>query len=125
MTESVVVQQVVNQVTVTEENKVAVVSSPGAQGIQGPQGNIGPQGPQGIQGPVGPAGGVATSNFSQVFEQQTNANTWNINHGLGYRPAVFAKDYGGTNIEGDIQHLNANSLTITFNSQEAGYAYLT
>jgi hypothetical protein len=159
---NVITEPIIHSITVNEQSNIARISVPGGteglQGATGPQGpkgdkgdtgNTGPQGPQGIQGiqgpqgntgpqgskgdtgatgatgPQGPQGYSDLQAFSFTFEQQTNANVWTVTHNLGYRPAVFTKDYGGTNMEGDIQHLNANSLTITFNLPEAGYAYLT
>jgi hypothetical protein len=90
-------------------NKVSVSSS-------------GPQGPAGAQGIQGPAGGTSGS---YAFEQQTASTTWSITHNMGYRPAVFAIDYGGNIIEGDITYSNLNSVVLNFIVAVAGYAYLS
>lgn len=100
-------------------NPVTQQWEPAVIGKQGEQGPPGPQGPQGIPGVAD------TTSFSQVFEQQVISSTWTINHNLGYRPAVFVRDYGNNNLECDVQHSSASSLTLNFLSENTGYAYLT
>lgn len=103
------------------------ISSTGAQGPKGETGQTGatgqtgPQGPQGVQGP--PGQGATT--LSYTFEQQVDSASWSINHNLGYRPAVTVQDYGKITIEGEINHINANTLIITFSAAISGYAYLS
>ena len=106
----------------------------GATGPQGPKGDTGatgatgPKGDTGATGPQGPPGSITNFNTSLVsftYEKATNANVWNITHNLGFRPAVTVMDYGHNNIECDIEHLNANSLTLTFSDVVSGYAYLS
>ena len=106
----------------------------GPQGIQGIKGETGPTGPQGPQGNTGakgdtgergPQGYSDLQAFSFSFEQQTIAYTWTIHHNLGYRPGVFVKDYGGNNLECDIQHSDANTTVLTFDTLSSGYAYLS
>lgn len=130
MSDKIIVEPVVNKVTVTQQNKTVVVSQPGAQGLQGPQGPAGangatgatgatgPQGPQGAPGPADP------QYYSFVHEQQTNSTTWSITHNLGYRPSVFVRDYGGNNLECGVEHNSVDALTLTLLSPESGYAYL-
>ena len=96
--------------------------SPGATGATGPKGDTGATGPQ---GPPGSITNFNTSLVSFTYEKATNANVWNITHNLGFRPAVTVMDYGHNNIECDIEHLNANSLTLTFSDVVSGYAYLS
>lgn len=111
---AVVVESIINEIT---------ISSVGAQGIQGPQGvqgPVGPQGPQGIQGLPGQA-----TNIYFTFEQQFDSNLWTINHNLGYRPAVTVKRYDKITIEGEIDYTDANTLTISFSAPVSGYAYLS
>ena len=115
-------------VEVTQETQVIEIASSGVQGIPGPQGTqgtTGPTGPTGATGATGAPGTADKTQFSYVFEQQTISTTWAVNHNLGYRPAVFVRDYGNNNMECDIQHTNVNSLTLTFLSENSGYAYLT
>lgn len=130
MADQVIVQQQVQQVIAQQQTSVVTSVSSGPQVIAQQQTNVvtsvasGPQGPPGPQGPAGSSGGgVGGGNFA--FEQQTNSNTWTINHNLGYRPAILAIDYGGNIIEGDIVHVNVNTVTLNFVSSETGYAYLS
>ena len=62
---------------------------------------------------------------SFAYEQQTTSSAWNIAHSLGYRPAVTTIDYGGTIMEGDIVHTDANNVIISFITAEQGWAYLS
>lgn len=75
----------------------------------------------GAPGPPGPAG---ASGGSYVHSQGSAATVWTINHNLGYHPNVTAFA-GATEIEGDIDHINANTLTITYSYAISGVAYLS
>jgi len=68
---------------------------------------------------------VNPSNFSYVYEQQTNSSTWYINHNLHYRPNVQVTDYGQNNLECDITQIDANNVELEFNTPVSGYAYLS
>lgn len=108
---------------VVEPNEIVVSST----GVQGPKGDVGSQGPLGPQGPQGPQGppGVGVEVLSYTFEQQISSSSWTINHNLGYRPATTVQDYGKITIEGEVNHVSVNSLTITFSAPVSGYAYLS
>lgn len=80
-------------------------------------------GPTGPTGPSGPIGNITA--ISYTFEQQSNSALWTINHNLGYRPSTSIIDYGNNNIEADIAHIDANTLTISFATGASGYAYLS
>ena len=129
MSDIIQVNQDINQVVVTEEVTQVVVSSTGVQGPIGPTGPTGATGatgatgPQGIQGVAGLGGHI--SDFSFVFEQQFGTMVWTVSHNLGYRPAVSVQDYGGTTIEGAVNHVDVNNLTISFTEVVSGYAYLS
>lgn len=60
-----------------------------------------------------------------VFVQEAPAYVWNITHSLGYIPNVFIQDTNGVDIEGIVDSIDANSLTISFTSPVAGTAYLS
>ena len=53
--------------------------------------------------------------------------TWTVAHNLGYRPAVTAVDNAITPnvVEGTVNHVDANNLTVTFNSYVTGNIYLS
>jgi len=49
------------------------------------------------------------------------AQVWTVNHNLGYEPAgVFVTDSGGTEWIGEVEHIDANTLTITFKTAFGG-----
>ena len=136
-------------VATTEVNKVVI----SAKGARGPKGD--PGGLQFIQGTVPPinsignngdsyldtntsliyekVGGVwvnptsivSPSVISFKYEKQSPATEWNITHSLGFRPSVNVMDYGSNNVECDIEHINENSLKLTFSEVISGYAYLS
>lgn len=93
----------------------------GATGATGPQGDVGPEGPQGDTGPQGPSGDFAV----YVFPQIAPTTHWVVNHGLGVRPNVTVVDTAGTVVEGDIDYVSDNVLTIDFAYGFAGEAYLS
>lgn len=93
-------------------DRPVLVIEPGA-GLQGPPG------PPGPAGPSGPSG-------SSYFHSQGSAGTvWTIVHGLGFYPNVTAFGGDGQEVEGDIDHINANQLTITYSWPISGVAYLS
>lgn len=57
--------------------------------------------------------------------QATPSDYWEINHGLGAKPAgVSVFDTSGTQSFGEVDHVDDNNLTITFSAPFAGVAYL-
>lgn len=60
-----------------------------------------------------------------VFVQDSPAYVWNITHSLGYIPNVFIQDTNGVDIEGIVDSIDSNTLTISFTSPVAGTAYLS
>jgi hypothetical protein len=103
----------INQVDINKQVNSVVVSSTGVQGPKGETGAAGANGTNGING----------GNFT--FEQQTPSASWSITHNLGYRPAVTVQDYGKIILEGELNHITANNLTIKFSEAISGYAYLS
>jgi len=59
-----------------------------------------------------------------VFNQAVANSVWNITHNLDKLPAVQAFDSAGTQLHGEINHLNNNTLNISFNNAVSGNAYL-
>ena len=59
------------------------------------------------------------------YDQGTPAAVWTIAHNLGLRPAAVVIDSAGTNVEGQIDHIDVNNLTLTFSGAFSGKAYLT
>ena len=59
-----------------------------------------------------------------VFTQGTPAATWTITHNLGKFPSVSVVDSANTQVYGNVDYINDNSLTLTFTSAFSGKAYL-
>lgn len=68
----------------------------------------------------GPGGPVA-----YVHNQGTIAASWLVEHSLGFFPNVTVIDSGGTTCEGDVGHIDDNTLTIQFSAAFTGTAYLS
>jgi hypothetical protein len=107
------VYQTVNALDVNITSNTITIANAGIQGPKGETGAAGANGTNGING----------GNFT--FEQQIPSASWSIAHNLGYRPAVTVQDYGKIVLEGDLNHINANNLAITFSEAVSGYAYLS
>lgn len=68
---------------------------------------------------------INQDNISLKYEQQSASATWTINHNLGFQPNVNISDYGGNNVECDIEQVDANRLILHFAEPVSGYAYLS
>ena len=66
----------------------------------------------------------AGSDKHYTFNQVAAAKTWIITHNLKKKPSVSIVDSAENNVYGDIEYINENQLTITFNSAFSGKAYL-
>lgn len=58
------------------------------------------------------------------YDQSSPSAQWTIQHDLDKFPSVSVVDSAGTNVVGQVDYLNRDSLTITFTSAFAGIAYL-
>lgn len=103
---------------VVVDGRVAVSRPSRTLVIQAPAGLPGPQGPPGPPG----SGGAGTG---YTHNQVLASSVWTINHGLGYRPAVTSYDTASDQIMGEVDHIDANNLTITFSSAISGTAYMS
>ena len=50
---------------------------------------------------------------------------WYINHNLGYTPNAWSEDCSGNDISGTMAVVDADTITITFSTPQAGKAYLS
>jgi hypothetical protein len=75
---------------------------------------------QGASGPPGPAGGVTTFTFTQSSPQ----STWLIAHNLARFPSVTVIDSGGSEVEGDVDYVDSNHISVAFSAPFSGTAYL-
>lgn len=96
---NVTVTDVPANVTVTEEPLRVTISS------------------SGLQGPAVPV--------SYVHAQPIPSDTWAIQHDLGWHPNVTVIDSAGTTVEGDIEYVSENTVTLRFSSGFSGTAYLS
>lgn len=70
------------------------------------------------------SGGGGGGDKNYTYNQLTPATTWNITHNLSKKPSVSVVDSGENVVYGNIEYINANQLTITFNAAFSGKAYL-
>lgn len=77
-----------------------------------------------LVGPTGPTGSGASGNYTHT--QAVPATTWTIVHNLGFNPAgVAVFDSSDRNVIGDIDHIDLNTLTVTFAAGFSGIAYIS
>lgn len=62
---------------------------------------------------------------SYVHIQSVPSATWNVAHNLGYYPNVSIVDSANTQVIGDVDYVNENSLVLTFAGGFSGKAYLS
>ena len=67
-------------------------------------------------------GGGGDLNFT--FTQVAPATTWTITHNLGKFPSVSVVDTADTQVYGDVEYIDDNSLRVTFSAAFGGKAYL-
>jgi hypothetical protein len=49
---------------------------------------------------------------------------WTIAHGLDKKPSVMVVDTANTVVIGQIEYIDNNNITLTFNGSFSGYAYI-
>ena len=59
-----------------------------------------------------------------VFNQNTPATVWNIQHNLNNFPSITVIDTGDTVVTGEYTYIDNNNVTLTFSAGFAGKAYL-
>lgn len=108
----------VNEIRIQPRPQNIVVVDPSRGGAVGPVGPTGPQGQQGVQGPPGPT-------LAYTHTQNVSSTIWEITHNLGIFPQVSAVEFGGANIVGDVEYVDANTIRVTFTTSVSGRAYLS
>lgn len=114
----VVVPSTPHAVVVVPPPQITVV--PAGQGLQGVRGPAGPDG-QGQQGPIGPAGPPGGATYDHV--QSTPAAVWSVTHGLSRYPTVVVLDSTGSLVDGDVDYIDADNITLTFSGAFSGKAF--
>ena len=90
--------------------------------FKGGQGNLIPQKYYDVDNFVLASSIVGDLNFT--FTQVTAASSWDITHNLGKFPSVSVVDSAGTNVVGQVDYGDENTLRINFTAAFAGVAYL-
>ena len=141
------IDQVINNVTIDEENVVVELGTSGPQGGRGtgilngttaPNNTIGIlgdfflnttnmnlYGPKTESGWGSPTDLVGSQELGYVHIQSVPASVWNITHGLGFTPNITVVDTAGTVVEGSYNYPNSNTVVLTFIGAFSGRAYLS
>jgi len=119
---AVVTTEVVEVVVPTPETVALPVADPPEVievVVEGPQGAPSTvPGPRGDPGPAGPG-----ANYTH--NQNIASSVWTIQHFLGFNPSVTAIDSAGTNIEGDLEYPDTDTVVLTLSAATGGTAYLS
>jgi hypothetical protein len=103
MAETIVVEPVIQSITIVESTAQISVTAPG---------------------PQGPPGTFAPSDIFYVHTQSVSSATWTINHNLGGQPVAVVLDSAGTQCEGTFSYPSTNQMIITFTAAFTGTAYV-
>ena len=141
------IDQVINNVTIDEENVVIELGTSGPQGGRGtgilngttaPDNSIGIigdfflnttnmnlYGPKTESGWGSPTDLVGSQELGYVHIQSVPSAVWNITHGLGFTPNITVVDTAGTVVEGSYNYPNSSTVVLTFIGAFSGRAYLS
>ena len=141
------IDQIVNNVTIDEENVVIELGTSGPQGGRGtgilngttaPDNTIGIvgdfflnttnmnlYGPKTESGWGTPTDLVGSQELGYVHIQSVPASVWNITHGLGFTPNITVVDTAGTVVEGSYNYPNSSTVVLSFIGAFSGRAYLS
>ena len=141
------IDQIVNNVTIDEENVVIELGTSGPQGGRGtgilngttaPDNTIGIvgdfflnttnmnlYGPKTESGWGSPTDLVGSQELGYVHIQSVPSAVWNVTHGLGFTPNITVVDTAGTVVEGSYNYPNSSTVVLTFIGAFSGRAYLS
>ncbi len=141
------IDQIVNNITIDEENVVIELGTSGPQGARGtgilngttaPNNTIGIigdfflnttnmnlYGPKTESGWGSPTDLVGSQELGYVHIQEVASATWNITHGLGFTPNITVVDTAGTVVEGSYNYPNSSTVVLSFVGAFSGRAYLS
>jgi hypothetical protein len=103
MAETIIVEPVIQNITVLDSTASISVTAPG------------PQGQPGVFSP---------SDIFYVHTQAQSSAVWTINHNLGGQPVAVVLDSAGTQCEGTFSYPSTNQMIITFTAAFSGTAYV-
>lgn len=69
-------------------------------------------------------GAATIDDKNYVHNQGSASNIWNITHSLNKYVSVTVVDSAGTVVIGQIDYVDLNNITITFNASFSGDAYI-
>lgn len=141
------IDQVINNITIDEENVIIQLGTSGPQGGRGtgvlngttaPNNNIGIVGDfflnttnMNLYGPKTesdwgtPVDLVGSPELGYMHIQENASTTWSITHGLGFMPNITVVDTAGTVVEGSYNYPDTNTVVLTFVGAFSGRAYLS
>ena len=105
-----------------------VGSGQGNVGLTGATGSIGLTGLTGLPGSIGLTGATGKTGEiggAKTWLQDIPLSVWSIPHRLEFYPSVATVTSAGDKIEGDINYLDINNLTVTFGGALSGQAFLS
>jgi hypothetical protein len=141
------IDQIVNNITIDEENVVVELGTSGPQGGRGTgilNGTTAPNNTIGIVGDFylnttnmnlygpktesswgNPVDLVGSQELGYVHIQEVASASWSITHGLGFTPNITVVDTAGTVVEGSYNYPDSNTVVLTFVGAFSGRAYLS
>jgi hypothetical protein len=141
------IDQIVNNITIDEENVVVQLGTSGPQGGRGTGILNGTSAPDNTIGIVGdfflnttnmnlygpktdsgwgtPTDLVGSQELGYVHIQSVPSAVWNVTHGLGFTPNITVVDTAGTVVEGSYNYPNSSTVVLTFIGAFSGRAYLS
>jgi hypothetical protein len=141
------IDQVINNITIDEENVVVQLGTSGPQGGRGTGILNGTSAPDNTIGIVGdfflnttnmnlygpktdsgwgtPTDLVGSQELGYVHIQSVPSAVWNVTHGLGFTPNITVVDTAGTVVEGSYNYPNSSTVVLTFIGAFSGRAYLS
>jgi hypothetical protein len=103
MAETIIVEPVIQNITVVESTAQINVTAPG---------------------PQGPAGVFSPTDIFYVHTQSVASAVWTINHNLNGQPTAVVLDSAGTQCEGTFSYPSTIQMIITFTAAFSGTAYV-
>ena len=73
---------------------------------------------------IGGLKAVGKADASFEYTQNQSSKVWEINHNLNKKPSVTVVDSGDNVVVGEVQYIDNNNLTVSFNASFSGNAYL-
>ena len=67
--------------------------------------------------------GPSSADSTYVYSQEKASDCWKVVHGLNKYVSVSIVDTGKTEIEGDVQYVDENTVMITFSAPFSGWCY--